>query len=333
MLAISLTTECRSVRSRKCQCGLSPMLRILLRVVWSMPANNIKAKGSEAHSLRQLICGNDLSPQASHGLLSDEKFERWSEEDAERVHSLLSELSPSQLRAFDEMRYSQYPLVFVQGPFGTGKTENISTFLQIATIIRLSWMGCAPSNPVVELLVTEMERACPEMGAIRFYSLASEARALRRSERQFAVELDLDRNDKEGSEDNYIVPIEEDAEDGKLFNAFMIDLTTKPQLWNPTRKERPNLKSMGLNIHALQNASVLDHKVLHSIMNLRIPTSNSARVSMHKTLRIPKQPRTTRIRSTNSFWIRCDVLEASLLPCPIVPTSFSWKPRRSSWSL
>jgi len=89
-------------------------------------ANNIKAKGSEAHSLRQLICGNDLSPQASHGLLSDEQFERWSEEDAERVHSLLSELSPSQLRAFDEMRYSQYPLVFVQGPFGTGKTEYLN---------------------------------------------------------------------------------------------------------------------------------------------------------------------------------------------------------------
>jgi len=159
------------------------------------------------------------------------------------------------------MKHSQYPLVFVQGPFGTGKTKFISTVLQVATIIRLSWMGCASSNPVVDLLAIEMERACPEMGAIRFHSLASEARALRRSEQQLAVELDLDKNYYEGSEDNYIVPIEEDAEEGKLFNAFMIDLTTKPQLWNPTRKERPNFKSMGLNIRALQNAGVLYHKV------------------------------------------------------------------------
>ena len=143
---------------------------------------------------------------------------------------MLSEFSPSQLRAFDEMRHSRYPLVFVQGPFGTGKTKFISTVLQIATIIRLSWMGCAPSNPVVDLLATEMERACPEMGAIRFHSLASEARALRRSEQELAAELDLDKDDKEVPEEDYIVPIEEDAEEGKLFNAFMIELTTKPHL-------------------------------------------------------------------------------------------------------
>jgi len=174
-------------------------------------ANNIKAKGSEADSLRQLICGNDFSPQASHGLFTDEQFLRLSREDAGRVHSMLSELSPSQLQAFDQMRHSPYPLVFVQGPFGTGKTKFISTVLQIATIIRLSWMGCAPSNPVVDLLATEMERACPEMGAIRFHSLASEARALRRSEQELAAEFDLDKKDKEVPEEDYIVPIEEDA--------------------------------------------------------------------------------------------------------------------------
>ena len=158
------------------------------------------------------------------------------------------------------MRSSPYPLVFVQGPFGTGKTKFISTVLQIATILTYSWLGCAPSNAVVDLLATEMERACPEMGAIRFHSLASEARATRRSEQLLAAELDPEKNE-EPVEDAFVVPVEEDAEEGKLFNAFMIDLTTKPQLWNPTRKERPNFKSMGLNIRALQNAGMLDHNV------------------------------------------------------------------------
>lgn len=105
-----------------------------------------------------------------------------------------------------------------------------------------------------------MELACPEMGAIRFHSLASEAQAMRRSEQLLVAELDEKKNE-EPVEDTYVVPIEEDAEDGKLFNAFMIDLKTKPQPWNPTSKQRPNFKSMGLNIRALQNAGMMDHNV------------------------------------------------------------------------
>ncbi len=75
------------------------------------------------------------------------------------------------------------------------------------------------------------------------------------------MESNFDKNDKEVPEKDYIVPIEKDAEEKKLFNAFMIDLTTKPHLWNPTRRERPNFKSMGLNIRALQNAGVVEHNV------------------------------------------------------------------------
>lgn len=101
-------------------------------------ANNVKAKGSEADALRQLLCGNDFSRQINHGLFRDQAFARLSEVDLARTHALLADLSPSQLRAFQEMRLSHYPLVFVQGPLGTGKTKFISTALHIATMLRYS---------------------------------------------------------------------------------------------------------------------------------------------------------------------------------------------------
>ena len=253
-------------------------------------ANLITSLGTDADEMRRYICALDLHErEKSHGLFSNMSQHPIIEE-------LLKTLSASQLSAFEHIERSKHAIALIQGPPGTGKTTFIVTLLQILSHLGHNWIACAPSNSATDHLATVFERKCPEMGAIRFYAYESEARAIHRQERHLARQDETEDKDKVSNENeiedhsaNDALPIppqdtasalQEETEDKdkvsdedkvpvndrkdplseRLFHSYIADLQEKDVEWKG-KKGRPNFKSMGLNVRALQNAGVIEHQI------------------------------------------------------------------------
>ena len=231
-------------------------------------ANLITSLGTDADELRRYVCALDLhEKEKTHGLFSD-----MTESQTKHVNELLSNLSPSQLGAFEHIKQSKHDIVLIQGPPGTGKTMFIVTFLQILWRLNHSWIACAPSNSATDHLATVLQQKCPEMGAIRFHSYDNEARAVRRQEqdlnRQEETEDQVDEKNEDKADDKSdgkaeVIEeqsISQDAEAQRVFHAYMAELQQKDIEWKG-KLGRPNFKDMGLNMRALQNAGVIEHDI------------------------------------------------------------------------
>ena len=160
-------------------------------------ANIIKDLRAEADRFRRYVCALDLREnESNHGIFSD-----LTDDQEEAVNALLSQLSPSQLGAFDFIKHTKHDAVFIQGPPGTGKTTFIVTFLQILWELNVPWIACAPSNSATDHMATVLQQKCPEVGAIRFHAYDNEARAIRRQEKDSTVEDEDKDNTTDKAED------------------------------------------------------------------------------------------------------------------------------------
>lgn len=254
-----------------------PKLKMRTTKIWAFPkisdfaprrlincANLLKSRQDDgAETVRRYILGNDLSPSGSHGLFTDDEIAKLSSEDRKFVLSLMNEFSQSQAEAFEFMRNSKHPLVFVHGPFGSGKTTWILKLCQIAWKLGYASLGLSDSNAGVEVMASGMEKVCPQMGAIRAYSTNTEIRDLRREEQQQIFELSPDEVPKPvaNPELESVPPIKDEMQETQAWSKFMIDLRNNPQAWNPKARIYPNKKSTSMSIRALQNAGLLKHSV------------------------------------------------------------------------
>lgn len=254
-----------------------PKLKMRTIKIWASPkisdltprrlvdcANLLKSRQQDgANTVRRYILGNDLSPSGSHGLFTDDEIANLSSEDQKFVRNLRSEFSQSQAEAFEFMRKSKHPLVFVHGPFGSGKTTWILKLGQIAWKLGYKNLGLSDSNAGVEVMASGMEKVCPQMGAIRAYSTNTEIRDLRREEQRQISELSPDEVPKHvaNPELESVPPITDEMQETQAWSKFMIDLRKNPQAWNPTARIYANKKSTSLSVRALQNAGLLRHNV------------------------------------------------------------------------
>ena len=227
-------------------------------------ANLIIFLGNDGYELCCYVCALDLyEKEKTHGL-----FSNMTESQTKSVNNLLSNLSPSQLGAFEHIKQTKHDIVFVKGPPGTGKTTFIITFLQILCHLNHSWIACAPSNSATDHLATVLQQKCPQLGAIRFHSYDNEARAIRRQERDLTRREETEDNaaDKVDDKSNEKAAVEaektysQDALAERFFHAYMAELQQKDTEWK-RKPGRPNFKDMGLNIRALQNARVVEHNI------------------------------------------------------------------------
>ena len=215
-------------------------------------ANLTKQLGPDADEMRRYICALDLrEKERGHGL-----FDNLSESQTQVINKLLSQLSPSQLGAFEHVKHTKHDVVLIQGPPGTGKTTFIVTLLQILFHLNHKWIACAPSNSATDHLATVLEQKCPEMGAIRFHTYENETQAVRREERELAPD-----NTEEEIRPDEDAPDAETAEDSRIFYSYMTELQEKDQEWKGTKLGRPNFKNMGLHVRAMQNAGVVQHQL------------------------------------------------------------------------
>lgn len=250
---------------RKVPVSPFPQLVMKQQEIWAFPdtsdlaprrlvncANLTKQLGADANEMRRYICAQDLrEKERSHGL-----FDNLSESQTQVVNKLLSQLSPSQLGAFEHVKQTKHDVVLIQGPPGTGKTTFIVTLLQILFHLNHSWIACAPSNSATDHLATVLEHKCPEMGAIRFHAYENETQAVRRQERELAPD-DMEEEVRPDED----APDAETAGDSRLFYSYMTELQEKDQEWKGTKLGRPNFKNMGLSVRALQNAGVIQHEL------------------------------------------------------------------------
>ena len=49
----------------------------------------------------------------------------------------------------------------------------------------------------------------------------------------------------------------------KIWNKVLSDAIGKGSKWRSAKRQRPNHKTMGLNVRALQNAGIIDHQITH----------------------------------------------------------------------
>lgn len=227
-------------------------------------ANLLKSRQEDgADTVRRYILGNDLSPTGSHGLFTDDEIAKLSPEDRNFVRNLMGEFSQSQADAFEFTRKSKHPLVFVHGPFGSGKTTWILNLAQIAWKLGYASLGLSDSNAGVEVLASGMEKVCPQMGAIRAYSTNTEIRDLRREEQQQVFELSPDEVSEPAAnpELESVQSITQEMQETQAWSKFMIDLRKNLQAWHPTARVYANKKSTSLSIRALQNSRLLKHDI------------------------------------------------------------------------
>ena len=228
--------------------------------------------------MRRYICARDLHEKPQRVPL----FQNLTEAKTKIVDDLLKRLSPSQQAAFEHVHDTKHDIVFIQGPPGTGKTTFIVTLLQIFWHCGYSLLACAPSNSATDHLATVLEKACPEMAAIRYHAYERETGAIRRQEQEFADENETTEKpaakpsekssakpsdkssdkpsnktaDKTSDKPDFDDP--QAAEENRIFCQYLSEIQENDLEWKG-KLARPNFKNMSLHARAMQNAGLVPH--------------------------------------------------------------------------
>lgn len=245
--------------------------------------NDVKVAGHGADELRRYTLAKDLA-DVDAGTTHD-LFAKVTEEQKPKLKQLLSRLSPSQREAFVHVQLTRHRLALIQGPPGTGKTVLLSTLIEAAVDLAIPVISCASSNAATDRIAEVVQERCPHIGAIRYHSVESEARALSRYESESTEEQPLadspipspSTNTKPAEATQKAAEIKRTAvteepketektaeelakiEDEQAWFEFFTEVETKDETWKGSKLARPNFKSMGLHTRALQNANILSH--------------------------------------------------------------------------
>ena len=92
------------------------------------------------------------------------------------------------------------------------------------------------------------------MGATRYHGSDNEALATRRHAYQEKAAVAEASNDNKNQNN-------EDAEESRMFLAYMAELQQTHYQWTAANPKRPNFKDIGLHLRALQNAGVVENSL------------------------------------------------------------------------
>ena len=259
-------------------------------------ANDLADANVEADELKRYLLGKDFQEGDNHRLF--DKIDS-NPDVAKKIEEFLSHLTDVQRGAWEHIRDAKHKVVLIQGPPGTGKTTTIVTIQRICTELQISWLGAAACNAAADVIASAIERLFPEAGIIRYHAYDNEALALKRSQsdpdqgvaaqstskdkaKAKQIEEPSSENSngkakqievslaKEQVTDKYRQMVEEQeefeisaAEEQHAWFQFISEFAETDAEWKDTKKQRPNFKSMGLNVRALQNAGILEHQIPH----------------------------------------------------------------------
>jgi len=133
----------------------------------------------------------------------------------------------------------------------------------------------AYSNAATDRIAEVLQERCPHIGAIRYHSVESEARALRRYESESAEERPLadstlpssSTDTKQTAATQKPTGTEKTAdelamiEDEQAWFEYFTEIEKKDETWKGSKLARPDFKSMGLHRRALQNANIISHDI------------------------------------------------------------------------
>lgn len=131
--------------------------------------------------------------------------------------------------------------------------------IRILATKRIKATCVAHSNAAIDVLASVVQRAAPELGAIRCHSYRSEKNAVRR---QADILSGQDTIRVAEPEDEPVAS--EEARRIEAWHTVLSEITMKFKKWQSSKRQRPNHKIMGLNVRALQNAGILDHNIITS---------------------------------------------------------------------
>ena len=161
---------------------------------------------------------------------------------SQKIQELKSSLTKSQEETLEHAMSTKHSVVAIQGPPGCGKTFFLTKLLHIASLLKIRWIACAPSNAATDHLATELNNAFPAMGAIRHHALESECGTIKREARKFEdpdspePEPEIEPESNEPLNDEEL----EDVDASIAFNAVVLRLTSEHGEWTRNQVKRPN---------------------------------------------------------------------------------------------
>lgn len=159
-----------------------------------------------------------------------------------QIAAIMSTWDKSKVEAFEALKTSKLPAMYIQGPPGTGKSRFIRDLVKILDLHNHNVLLTAPSNVAADTLATAIETKYPEVGAIRYHSWHHERRAIRQNgspEQDLTSEISIDPS---------AAPF--------TWQRLLAETRLNPQLWKSAKCQHPNFTTMSLNVRALQVAKV-----------------------------------------------------------------------------
>ena len=138
--------------------------------------------------------------------------------------------------------------MLIQGPPGTGKTILAIKFTTVSHNIKVTTIGCGPSNIATDNFASRCNEHCPEAGALRYHGRDFENRGLKKAEvnAYFAANPDevLERVESERVQlvDEFDSVVTEDVR--LFYRLFLIGISRKPKsmlISLPTLTKSPNV--------------------------------------------------------------------------------------------
>ena len=120
-------------------------------------------------NLGDLLIGREFKPGKGHGL-----FDWLPPKTKNQVKAVIAPLNEWQMSAFNMVARTKYPLAFVQGPPGCGKTTFVAKVIKSIMLIQENALAVAATNTAADLLALRIKKALPNELILRVFSLNEE---------------------------------------------------------------------------------------------------------------------------------------------------------------
>ena len=243
--------------------------------------NDIDGQGEEGVDLKRYVCATDLSEGDNHGL-----WQNVSPEGQVKYDKILERLIPVHKGSVQFTRDTKHKIVLMQGPLGSGKTFTSVAMMEMCTETGVKYSEFSGSNAGADCSAEVANENMPKAGVLRYHAYDNEAKAMTRVEtdpveplvasnagatnsakapenpqRESSATATEKAKAKETMESKASAEQIKAIEDQQAWFKFMADVVDNDNEWVGEKKRRPNFNTMGLNVRALQNASVIEHDI------------------------------------------------------------------------